>query len=143
MNHPGCSINAQNKALEHLFRPFEDILVNEEDIDEAETGLTSEVGNWFDKAQNAVEDFGEKTSDTISKYSSPVTDKIGEYTQKAGDKMKETYNNWRRLETQSTTSFEVNSSGGDVVTIGANSGVATKKIWVMKIAAVLSFVLVC
>ena len=74
-----------------------------------------------------VEDFSEKTSDTISKYTSPVTDKIGEYSSAAGDKIKETYNNWRRLETQSTASYEVTSEGGDVVNIGARSGVATKQ----------------
>lgn len=49
-----------------MFRPFEDILVNEDDIDEAETELTNEVGNWFDKATNTIEDFGEDTSDKLS-----------------------------------------------------------------------------
>lgn len=82
-----------------MFRPFEDILVNEEDIDKAEADLTNEVGSWLDKAGNTIEDFSEKTSDTISKYTSPVSDKIGEYSSAAGDKIKETYNNWRRLET--------------------------------------------
>lgn len=74
-----------------MFRPFEDILVNEDDIDNAETGLTSEVGNWLDKASNAVEDFGENASDKIGEYTAPVTDKIGQYSSSAGEKVKETY----------------------------------------------------
>lgn len=50
--------------------------------------MNAEVGNWFDKAKNAVEDFGEN-----------ATEKISEYSETAKNKAKETYNNWRRLET--------------------------------------------
>lgn len=72
--------------MEYLFRPFGDVLVDEGDIDRAEADLTSEVGNWFDKAKNTVEDFTEKTTDTIK-----------EYSEKGVDKIKETYNGARSL----------------------------------------------
>ena len=46
-----------------------------------------------------MEDFGESASDKIGEYTKPLTEKVGEYSKAAGDKVKETYNNWRRLET--------------------------------------------